>query len=483
MAEEEVEEAAAAALRRLVGQIQELCDLYGSPPFFSLHQFQPTLDPRWYSSDFKSNSSTKNHLPLQMDSESESRANSKSSIFMLEGGEEEDISNTTICKRLRRNKESESNFQMAIQSELMEAEIWKKLPEDLFEPVLARLSVPAIFRFHSVCGQWRGILTSKTFHEQFLRVPKSYPWFYTVTHEDPTHGAMYDPSAQKWHRPTIPFLTENGNQNKIRSGSGIVFPVASAGGLVCFLDLSHTHIYACNPLTSSYRELPPTNVPFWSRVSVVMVNSSTGYKIMWLGCSGKYEIYDSSMNKWSRPVPVPPSITVPLSLNFRSKAVSIGTTLYFMRGQPDGILTYEMSTGTWKQYAIPLPMSFTDCTLAESQGRVLLVGLLTKNCANCVGVWELQRMTLLWKEVDRMPSELCLEFYGNSLRMSCMGNHGGLVFLSLRSRQVNRLLCYVAAMREWRKVPECVTGLSSQTDKGSWISCGTAFDPCPGAMA
>jgi F-box domain len=424
-----------------------------------------------------------------MDSESESK--SKSNILMLVGGggeEMEEIRKPTIHKRLRRGKESksESIFQKPSKSESMEVEIWKNLPEDLFEPVLARLPIVAIFRFHSVCSHWRGILTSKTFYERFQGVPRSYPWFYTVTHEDPSHGAMYDPSSSKWHRPTIPFLTEKEFQNENKNtimGKGLVFPVASNGGLVCFLNLNHTHIYACNPLTSSYRELPPTNVPLWSRVSVVMASSSDGYKIMWLGCTGKYEIYDSSQNKWTCPVPVPPSITLPLSLNFRSKAVSLGKTLYFMRGQPDGILTFDMDTGIWKQYVIPLPMSFTDCTLAESQGRILLVGLLTKNCANCVGVWELQRMTLLWKEVDRMPSELCLEFYGNSLRMNCMGNHGDLVFLSLRSQRVNRLLCYDVVMRVWRKVPGYVNGLTGPTDNGSWISCGTAFDPCPGAIA
>lgn len=420
-----------------------------------------------------------------MDSESESKSNI---LILGGGGGEEEIRKTTIHKRLRKDKESnlksESILQKPIQSKSMEVEIWGNLPEDLFEPVLARLPVAAIYRFHSVCSRWRGILTSKTFYEQFQGVPRSYPWFYTVTH---THSAMYDPSAEKWHRSTIPFLSENGNQNQIKSivsGKGIVFPVASDGGLVCFLNLNHTHIYTCNPLTSSYRELPPpTKVPLWSRVSVVMVSSTDGYKIMWLSCTGKYEIYESSENKWAHPIPVPPNITIPLALNFRSKAVSLGKTLYFMRGQPDGILTYDMNTGMWKQYAIPLPMSFRDCMLAESQGRILLVGLLTKNCANCVGVWELQRMTLLWKEVDRMPSELCLEFYGNSLRMNCMGNHGGLVFLSLKSRQVNRLLCYDVAMREWRNVPVRVNEFSGTTDKGPWISCGTAFDPCPGAIA
>ncbi|PPD74999.1 hypothetical protein GOBAR_DD28076 [Gossypium barbadense] len=85
----------------------------------------------------------------------------------------------------------------------------------------------------------------------------------------------------------------------------------------------------------------------------------------------------------------------------------------------------------------------------------MLVGLLTKNAATCACIWELQKMTLLWKEVDRMPNVWCLEFYGKHVRMTCSGNEG-LLMLQMRSRQMNRLVTYNVMSREWLKVPGCV---------------------------
>ncbi|KAJ6815188.1 F-box only protein 6-like [Iris pallida] len=69
-----------------------------------------------------------------------------------------------------------------------------------------------------------------------------------------------------------------------------------------------------------------------------------------------------------------------------------------MRTNPDGIVSYDVVTGAWKQLIVPFPPHLTYWTLAESGGQVLLVGLLSKNAATCIGVWELQKMTLLWKE-------------------------------------------------------------------------------------
>ncbi|CAL5348230.1 unnamed protein product [Camellia sinensis] len=68
----------------------------------------------------------------------------------------------------------------------------------------------------------------------------------------------------------------------------------------------------------------------------------------------------------------------------------------------EGIVSYDMDTGIWKQFAIPAPLHVSDQTLAECGGRIMLVGLLTKNAATCVCIWELQKMTLLWKEVDSL---------------------------------------------------------------------------------
>lgn len=351
----------------------------------------------------------------------------------------------------------------------MEQQIWKEFPEDLFEPIIARLPVATFFRFRSVCRKWNSLLTSRSFSQQCAGVPQTQPWFYTITHENVNTGAMYDPTLKKWHHPTVPALP-----TKL-----IVLPVASAGGLVCFIDIGHRSFYICNPLTRSFKELPARSVNVWSRVAVGMTLNEKSYKILWVGSDGEYEVYDSKKCVWSRPGVMPSNITLPLALNFRSQAVTVGSTVYFMRSDPDGIVSYDMESRVWREFMVPAPMHLSDHTLAQCGSRVLLVGLLTKNAATCVCVWELQRMTLLWKEVDRMPNVWCLEFYGKHVRMTCLGNKG-LIMLSIRSRQMNRLVTYDVSTHEWMKVPGCVL---PRGRKRQWIACGTAFHPCLTALA
>nr|GMD74024.1 F-box only protein 6 [Ipomoea batatas] len=354
-------------------------------------------------------------------------------------------------------------------TEIMEQHIWKEFPEDLFETVVARLPIATFFRFRSVCRKWNSMLNSQSFSQQCAEVPRLHPWFYTLTRGNVNTGAMYDPMSKKWHHPMIPAFL-----NKL-----IVAPVASAGGLVCFLDFRRRSFYVCNPLTKSCRELPSRPVKVWSRMAVGMsVNEESrgGYKIMWVNCDGEYEVYDSRDDRWS-PGSVSSNIklplALPLALNCESQTVSVSSTLYFMHSDPDGILSYDMATGEWKQYVIPAPLHLSNHVLAECGGRIILVGLLTKNAAACVCIWELQKMTLLWKEVDRMPNVWCLEFYGKQVGMSCLGNKG-LLMLSLRSRQMNRLVTYDFSTKEWVKVPGCVVPPGR---KRQWVACGTAFYP------
>ncbi|XP_062110698.1 F-box only protein 6 [Humulus lupulus] len=376
-------------------------------------------------------------------------------------------------KKSRKERIRRKSSGMTTTTVVMEQEIWKDFPEDLFEAVIARLPIATFFRFRSVCQKWNSLLSSESFSEQCAQVQQANPWFYTITHENVSAGAIYNPSLKKWHHPTIPALpTET-----------ILFPVASAGGLVCFHDIGHRNFYVCNPLTQSFKELPARSVKVWSRIAVGMTmnESSTGggYKILWVGCDGEYEVYDSLNNSWNRPGSMPSNIRLPLCLNFRSQAVNVNGTLYFMRSDPEGVVSYDLITGIWKQYIIPAPLHLTDHTLAECGGRIMLVGLLTKNAATCVCIWELQKMTLLWKEVDRMPNIWCLEFYGKHIRMTCLGNTG-LLMLSLRSRQMNRLVTYNVVTREWLKVPGCMV---PRGKKRQGIACGTAFHPCLTATA
>ncbi|CAN1313542.1 F-box only protein 6 [Linum perenne] len=470
-----------AMLRQLIAQLQDLLTFYGSPPppppppILPLPHHSLLLHPHNDSiGSFISGDLIARFCVLNVDDGSPDDYCG----LLMESGKSESFtmlepSNPPPTKKCRKER-SRGKFPCSTSTtEVMEAEIWKDFPEDLFEAVIARLPVATVFRFRSVCQKWNSLLNSESFSQHCAQIPQSNPWFYTITHENVNSGAMYDPYSKKWYHPTISSLPTK----------MIILPVASAGGLVCFLDIGHRNFYVCNPLTGSYRELPARSVKVWSRVAVGMTfnwNASNGaYKILWVGCDGEYEVYDSVRNSWTRPGIMPSHIKLPLSLNFRSQAVSIDNVLYFMRSEPEGIVSYDMVSGVWKQFAIPDPLHLSDHTLAECEGRIMLVGLLTKNAATCVCIWELQRMTLLWKEVDRMPNLWCLEFYGKHVRMTCLGNKG-LLMLSLRSRQMNRLVTYNVVSQDWHKVPGC---LVPRGRKRQWIACGTAFHPSPTAMA
>ncbi|GER47356.1 F-box family protein [Striga asiatica] len=443
-------------LRQLIGQLEEFLELHGSipPPALPSNCLIQFLPPSHHNS-----LRWCNYFNLEDTSLQDSWCNmimSAENVKTLGPGKP-----PPPRKKVRNNNGDKSQV-----DETMDYRIWKEFPEDLFESVMARLPISSFFHLRSVCRKWNSVVHSPSFSlEHALVAQRQQPWFYT------SGGAMYDPVSRKWRcrRATLAAATS-------ATKNPIVLPVASSGGLVCLLDIGHESFYVRNPLTGSSRELPPAraraSVRVWSRVAVGMAQHPQhgGYKVVWVGCSGEYEVYESGRGIWAHRGTVPPCVRVPLGLNFGSPAACVGGALHFLRSEPDGLVIYDVGSGAWGQVAVPLPPCSGDHALAEGGGgRVLLVGLMTKNAATCVCVWELERMTLLWKEVDRMPNVWCLEFYGKSdVRMSCLGNKG-LIMLSLRCRQVNRLVTYDVSTREWRRVP----GKRKQ-----WIACGTSFHPC-----
>ncbi|KAF6148477.1 hypothetical protein GIB67_038832 [Kingdonia uniflora] len=372
------------------------------------------------------------------------------------------------AKKSRKDSNREKLPKTSDSTDTLEEKIWKELPEDLYEAVLARLPPATFFRFRSVSHKWNSLLASHSFAQHCAEVPQGHPWFYATNHENVNSGAMYDPSLKKWYYPSNPFSTKM-----------FVVPIASAGGLVCFFEIRYQNFYVCNPLTQSFKRIPSRSVPILSSVAVGMTLHGNGYKIIWLGITGKYEVYDSKEDAWTVSGSMPSSVELPLYLKYTSQSVCIENTMYFMRFNPEGIVSYNVANGVWKQFSVPPPPHLSGHSLAEFGGQIMLVGLLTKNAATCVCIWELQKMTLLWKEVDRMPNVWCLEFYGKHINMTCVGNKS-LLMLSLRAKRMNRLVTYDVMKREWCKVPTCVFPSGR---KRQWITCGTAFHPSQTALA
>ncbi|XP_047309875.1 F-box only protein 6-like [Impatiens glandulifera] len=375
------------------------------------------------------------------------------------------------------NRKISRNESTVFSSLEMSPEIWGKFPDDLIEMVRARLPVATFFRFLKVNKKWNSILTSHTFRERYAQIPITQPWFYTINHINANKAAMYDPSSKKWHHPKIHSLRQ-----KL-----VIFPIASVDGIVCFVNINHTRFFVGNPLTQTLKELPAMSNIVLSRVVVGMwmngKSSVEGYKIICINGQGLYVIYDSIKNTWYEPGVMPTMRMLPLYLSLRSQAISIDGNLYFMCSNPEGIISYNMLSGVWNHFLVPNPdVLMAHRILLECGGRIMLVGSMVSDIESCVSVciWELQKMMLLWKEVDRMPSELCLKSDGKNTQMVCMGSKD-LILLSLGSEKMNKLITYDVFKKEWLEVSGYIFPQRGKAHLR--FVHGIAFYPCITAIA
>ena len=379
---------------------------------------------------------------------------------------EQDYLSIPLCSRKsRRNRNRRKSSRVSNMTDTMNPKIWEKFPEDLFEVVLARLPIASIICFRTVCRKWNNLIVSQRFSQLSAQVSQVYPWFYTTFGDNNYEvEAMYDPFMKRWYYPN----TFEMKAFPVSSARG--FPVSSARGLVCFADNHYynPNLYVCNPMTQSYRKLPAGSIKRWC-CSGMRMNGNTGYMVLKLGYAREYEIYDSVTKCWSHLGKIPECIKWPGFIIFNH--VSIDNTLYFKHEEPEGILSYDTSTGVWTQHLI---QALFDLTLAEVDGRIMLVGLVTENYDTCLCIWEVQKMTFLLKEVDRVPFS---EFNGRLIDLTCLGNKG-LLLCCLKSRNRYRMITYNIATREWVKVHE---PYGRKLHKQKQLR-GIAFQPCLTAM-
>ncbi|XP_047309817.1 F-box only protein 6-like [Impatiens glandulifera] len=374
-------------------------------------------------------------------------------------------SDETPTRKVSRNKLT------LCSSNEMSPKIWGKFPEDLFEAVAARLPIVTVFRFLSVSRKWNTMLTSHTFRERYAKLSITQPWFYTITENNVNTAAMYDPSSNKWHRSKI-----HSFQEKL-----VIFPIASVGGIVCFTNDNHTRLFVGNPLTQTLKELPFWSNMGWSGVTVGMwmngKSLSEGYKILYFSCNGRYIIFDSIENAWYKSGAMPASMSLPLILNMRSQAIFVDSCLYFMSSIPDGMVSYNILSGIWNHILVPNPYTFNaDRFIVECGGRIMLVGSKVRDIKSCASIciWELEKTTLQWKEVDTMPSEWCMELYRKNTNMIGVGNED-LILMWFRFGKMNMLVTYDVSKKEWLQVSRSTLprGMAHQR-----IGCGITFYPC-----
>lgn len=273
--------------------------------------------------------------------------------------------------------------------EMMDPELWSFFPEDLVDRVLAWLPLPSIFRLRAVCRAWNTMTHSQPFVDLCARTPSSKDaWILIFADRGYRVVSAYIPNENKWHNIPLSFLPFDISDVTVAGGL-LVFRLheANGGSSVC----------VCNPVTSSWRKLPPM-LGGWrdGLLGLVVDKQSCSYKIIVRsnlapvyshGAVLRTEVYDSATNLWIRTNGLEDGITT-------GHAYCNGV-LYFMtwetRSGVYGVYAYHVEQGSWSKVHVPIPDFMTCPHVVECQGRLLMVGgfgrlamnLSTTPCSFC----------------------------------------------------------------------------------------------------
>uniref|UniRef100_A0A7I4EJA0 F-box domain-containing protein n=1 Tax=Physcomitrium patens TaxID=3218 RepID=A0A7I4EJA0_PHYPA len=183
-------------------------------------------------------------------------------------------------------------------SPVMYSRIWSGTPGHLLERILANLPVEDLIRMCKVCKEWNDdIHNSSSFrmlHKELSR--RQLPWFLVSTSK--RSFSAYDLNTHKWNLLTVSRLPDPDLR-----------VIASSGGLLCYGErwgeLTSTALYACNPITGEWRQLPPHPEKTVDHFGMKYEDETNSYRIMTMnvaatgGTIRSVTIYDSRTQQWS----------------------------------------------------------------------------------------------------------------------------------------------------------------------------------------
>ena len=380
---------------------------------------------------------------------------------------------------------------------------WNRLPEDVVIRVLARLSVPQLFRARTVCKQWNSLTSTPEFLNMCGNGQYCEPYFPIVISRRFYMGDLgicilgkdeqggndlfrvffgYDHSTGTWQRlPPLDFLPREAK-----------VPVAAAGGIICFRGTSS--LFLCNPVARTFVELPAITYKWPPSVSVhILVDQPTGsYKVIIVGkirhnfvtdSFRSIAIYESTTKAWRV-----------VDAQHPSKVFSYGPTAAICGGSVYceaichcgqlGVMAYDIQAEAWQKVLHEIPpdergdyqlTQVVECggsvymVLARGFGGVVtgvyILKLEAPNVGSVTnadrGISEHPRTTQQapsksWKEVTNLCDELLEDLRNQWLGdddadIVCVG-HGTRICISAG---VNLILVYDVKTGVWSKVPTC----------------------------
>ncbi|KAH8931741.1 hypothetical protein BDL97_19G037500 [Sphagnum fallax] len=189
----------------------------------------------------------------------------------------------------------------------MEEKIWRKLPQELLERILASLPLPSLLRLCTVCKCWNSLFMSPKFLELRTDLFCSQKPCYLMSAfvvQKTVGFAFFNPVFKIWHQMLMPgSLWAEGQHNNSHHQPALV---ASDSGLLLlgFGEPQVPYVYdsyvVCNPVTGAVKKVPPVqSVGLRSCIGFLANSSAKTFKIItaW-NVTGTMdlttEIYDSA---------------------------------------------------------------------------------------------------------------------------------------------------------------------------------------------
>ncbi|CAK9214514.1 unnamed protein product [Sphagnum jensenii] len=352
----------------------------------------------------------------------------------------------------------------------MEEEIWRKLPQELLERILASLPLPSLLRLCTVCKCWNSLFMSPKFLELRTDLFCSQKPCYLMSAfvvQKTVGFAFFNPVLKIWHQMLMPgSLWAEGQHNNSHHQPALV---ASDSGLLLlgFGEPQVPYVYdsyvVCNPVTGAVKKVPPVqSVGLRSCIGFLANSSAKTFKIItaW-NVTGTMdlttEIYDSATGNRIETANEFSPVVAPTDCH--QSGVFCNGFMYVISREPMMLVGLDIEKYSWSEI-VRVPDFIMRPHLIERFGCLMVVGGVDNIFSHSrspnpqsIGIWKLNPVQREWIEVERLPKALCQELqkWINFVEFQCLGQHDILYLSSKGGRDV---LAYSLSNKSWHWLPD-----------------------------
>ncbi|GLJ54989.1 hypothetical protein SUGI_1180560 [Cryptomeria japonica] len=339
-----------------------------------------------------------------------------------------------------------------------EESVWSEFPDHIVEEIFSNLLFEFTLPFRIVCKQWNKLLSSNRF---LCSLAESDPWILLCSS---THCMAYCFLTQSWKTLSLSFLPSRTTKSLSLGNSR--FCSSGAGLLVIEFGCPRKYMI-CNPITRTYRYIPPV-ISQSATLSEIMDNGES-YKIVGVTHErnpGSLQIYHFSKGSFQ--------IELELPLEPRDFPVShicCAKGLLMCVLNHGEFVVWNMEDKQVQRFSFPYPNlyipggrinTWTE-RLVVCVSSILFVRTYYSDSVltSFVIVWELfqeeESSIWSWKEMSRMPPDLCRKFFNaRSIKMGKFSEYETFIvgnFLCFRSGYRNtKLFVYSLHDKCWSRI-------------------------------